>query len=87
MHPTPHQMLLPISWRRSEYGLTSCQVNQLLDAPFFSLMADEGTDIANVEEISLLFCRWVENRSPVEISWNSPFEERHRRIIYSTLQL
>ena len=52
------------------------QVNQLLDAPFFRLMAEECTDIATVEELSLFFCCcWVENGSPVEHFMNSPFEE------------
>ena len=32
------------------------RVNQLLDAPFFSLMADECTDIATIEKLSI-FCR------------------------------
>ena len=41
------------------------RINQLLGAPFFSLMADECTDVATIEEVSL-FCHWVENGSPVE---------------------
>ena len=41
------------------------QINQLLGAPFFSLMADECTDIATIEELSI-YCHWVENGSPVE---------------------
>ena len=56
-------MLSPISWRQSESD--ELQVNRLLDAPFFSLMADECTSIATVLELSL-FCRWVENISPME---------------------
>ena len=38
-------------------------VNRLLDAQYFSLMADECTDIANIEELSI-YCRWEENGSP-----------------------
>ena len=34
-------------------------------APFFSLMADECTDITTIEELSA-FCRWVEDGEPVE---------------------
>ena len=41
------------------------QINQLLGAQFFSLMADECTDIATIEELSI-YCRWVENGSLVE---------------------
>ena len=41
------------------------QINQLLGAPFFSLMADKCTDVATIEELSI-FCHWVENGSPVE---------------------
>jgi len=33
---------------------------KLLDAPFFSLMADECTDIPVVQELSI-YCRWIEN--------------------------
>ena len=40
-------------------------INQLLGGPFFSLMADECTDVATIEELSI-FCHWVENGSPVE---------------------
>ena len=43
------------------------QVNQLLDAPFCSPMAEECTDIATAEELSLL-CHWEDNGSPVEHS-------------------
>ena len=41
------------------------QINQLLGALFFSLMADECTDVAIIEELSI-YCHWVENGSPVE---------------------
>ena len=36
------------------------QVNRVCNAPFFSLMADESVDVANIEELSV-YCRWVEN--------------------------
>ena len=39
--------------------------DQLLGAPFFSLMADECTDVPTIEELSI-FCHCVENGSPVE---------------------
>ena len=47
------------------------RINQLLGAPFFSLMADECTDVATITDIATIeelsiFCHWVENRSPVE---------------------
>ena len=41
------------------------QVNQVCNAPFFSLMADECVDVANIEELSV-YCRWVKNGVPVE---------------------
>ena len=41
------------------------QINQLLGAPFFSLMADKCTDVATIEELSS-FCHWVGNGSPVK---------------------
>ena len=40
-------------------------INQFLGASFFSLMADECTDVPNIEELSIL-CHWVENGLPVE---------------------
>ena len=41
------------------------QVNRVRNAPFFSLVADECVDVANIEELSV-HCRWVENGVPVE---------------------
>ena len=41
------------------------QVNRVRNAPFFSLMADECVNVANIEELSV-YCRWVENGVPVE---------------------
>ena len=40
-------------------------LKRLHQAPFYSLMADECTDISVVEELSI-FCRWVEDGLPVE---------------------
>ena len=41
------------------------RINQLLGAPFFSLIADEFTDVAIIEQLPT-FCCWVENALPVE---------------------
>ena len=41
------------------------QVNQVCNATFFSLIADECVDVANIEEL-FVYCRWVENRVPVK---------------------
>lgn len=41
------------------------KIKRRLAAPFFSLMADECTDVATMEELSI-FCRWVEKGSPDE---------------------
>ena len=37
----------------------------LHQAPFYSIMADECTDVSTAEELSL-FCRWIENGEPTE---------------------
>ena len=39
-------------------------LKRLHQARYFSLMADECTDISTVEELSV-FCRWVEDGQPV----------------------
>ena len=44
-----------------EEGLLS----RLHQAPYYTLMADECTDVSTLEEMSI-FCRWVENGLPVE---------------------
>ncbi len=41
------------------------QLDCLRKAPFYSVMADECTDIATIEELSVFFC-WVEDGEPVE---------------------
>ena len=38
---------------------------RLQNARYFSLLADECTDITTIEELSVV-CRWVENGLPVE---------------------
>ena len=38
---------------------------RLQNARYFSLLADEYTDITTIEELSVV-CRWVENGLPVE---------------------
>ena len=40
-------------------------LKRLHKAPFFSVMADECTDVATIEEMSV-FCHWEENGSPEE---------------------
>ena len=40
-------------------------LSRLQQAPYYALMADECTDVATLEEMSI-FCRWVENGLPVE---------------------
>lgn len=40
-------------------------LQHLRQARYFSLMADECTDISTVEELSI-FCRWVQDGLPVE---------------------
>ena len=40
------------------------------EAAFYSILADESTDIATIEELSICF-RWVDSSgSPVNISWD-----------------
>ena len=41
------------------------QLKLLHKAPFFSLVAEECTNITTIEELSV-FCRWVEDGEPVE---------------------
>ena len=51
------------------------QINQLLDAPFFSLMAEECTDIATVQDLSLFVAGWKMDHL-LNISREFPHEER-----------
>ena len=40
-------------------------LKRLQSVPFFSVMADECTDVTTIEELSV-FCRWEESGVPVE---------------------
>ena len=40
-------------------------LKRLCQAPFYSIMADECTDVTTIEELSI-FCRWIEDGVPVE---------------------
>ncbi len=61
------------------------QVNRVCNAPFFSLMADECVDVANIEELSV-YCRWVENGVPVEHFMEIlPLKKTNAHSIYSML--
>ena len=40
-------------------------LSRLQQGPYYALMAEECTDVATLEEMSI-FCRWVENGLPVE---------------------
>ena len=42
-----------------------CLLKRLHKASNFSVMADECTDVTNIEELSI-FCRWVEDGQPIE---------------------
>ena len=55
-------------------------LKRLQKAAMYSLMADECTDIANVEELSV-FCLWEEGGVPVEC----PLKKADAETIYSTL--
>ena len=46
-----------MGWRIVDKSTSWCSI--------FSLMADKCTDVATIEELSV-FCRWVENGSPVD---------------------
>ena len=60
-------------------------LKRLQKAVMYSLMADECTDIANVEELSV-FCRWEEGGVPVECFLDFiPLKKADAETIYSTL--
>ena len=60
-------------------------LKRLQKAAMYSLIADECTDIANVEELSV-FCRWEEGSVPVECLIEIiPLKKADAEIIYSTL--
>ena len=53
--------------------------------PFYSIMADECTDVSTVEELSL-FCRWIENGEPTEHFIDVlPMKRTDAESIYSAL--
>ena len=61
------------------------QLKLLHKAPFFSLMADECTDITTIEELPV-FCRWVEDGKPVEHFFEIlPLKKADAQLIYSSL--
>ena len=61
------------------------QVNRILNVPFFSLMADECVDVANIEELSV-YCRWVENGVTLEHFMEIlPLKKMNAQLIYSEL--
>ena len=60
-------------------------LKRLHQAPFYSLMADECTDITTVEELSI-YCRWVEDGLPVEHFLDIiPLTKVNAKTIYTTL--
>ena len=60
-------------------------LKHLHQAPFYSIMADECTDISVVEELSI-FCRWIEDGVPVEHFMEIiPLKKADAATIYSTL--
>ena len=61
------------------------QVNRIRNSPFFSLMANECVDVANIEELSV-YCRWKENGVPVEHFMEIlPLKKTNAQLIYSML--
>ena len=60
-------------------------LDRLHKAQYFSLLADECTDISTLEELSIV-CRWVENGLPVEHFIEIiPLKKADARSIYETL--
>ena len=58
---------------------------RLQNARYFSLLADECTDITTIEELSVV-CRWVENGLPVEHFIEIiPLKKADAQTIYATL--
>ena len=61
------------------------QLKRLCKAPFYSVMADECTDIATIEELSLFF-RWAEDGEPAEHFFDIiPLKKADAASIYTTL--
>ena len=66
-------------------GQEESLLKRLCQAPFYSLMADECTDITTVEELSI-YCRWVEDGLPVEHFLDIiPLMKADAKTIYTTL--
>ena len=62
-----------------------CLLKHLHQAPFYSIMADECTDVSTVEELSL-FCQWIENGEPTEHFIDLlPMKRTDAESIYSAL--
>ena len=60
-------------------------LKHLHQAPFYSIMEDERTDVTTVEELSL-FCRWIENGDPTEHFIDLlPMKRTDAESIYSAL--
>ena len=65
--------------------MEECRLERLCKAPFYSVMADECTDIATIEELSL-FYRWAEDGEHVEdFSDIIPLKKADAASIYTTL--
>ena len=48
-----------------EHGWKSLYSSGFIRHPFFSIMADDCTDVATIEELTIC-CRWVERGVPEE---------------------
>ena len=60
-------------------------LKHLHQAPFYSIMADECTDVSTVEELSL-FCRWIENGEPTDHFIDLlPMKKTDAESVYSVL--
>lgn len=60
-------------------------LNRLRKAPFFSVMADECTDVSTVEELSV-YCRWMEGGVPIETLLEIvPLQKADAESIYTAL--
>ena len=60
-------------------------LKHLHQTPFYSIMADECTDVSTVEELSLFF-RWIENGEPTEHFIKLlPMKRTDAKSIYSAL--
>ena len=60
-------------------------LKRLHKAPFFSIMADECTDVTTIEEVTIC-CRWVESGVPEEhVIEILPLKKANAESIYSAL--